>query len=181
MSRRVSFTLVVCLSLCGLAPGDASNMGYDQAVAAFQQLLHGSTFDSDAHTPANVAVAVVADATGTLIITQTAERDMPDLFFHSSTVQTWTIRAADVDDKRIAVRTEPLSVYAPTKKNAQLIRVTRSETQNRIEGGHEPAEDWERHDSFMTSFVTIPVASVDAAEQAVALLKQIAKAAPETD
>jgi hypothetical protein len=112
-----------------------------------------------------------------MIISQTAERDLPDLFFRSTSSQTWKLRASDIDPKRIAMRTEPLSVYAPIKKDERRIQVTRTETKSRVEGGHEPAEDWEDRDVFVTSFVSIPVDTIEKAEQTAALLKQIAKTA----
>jgi len=78
------------------------------------------------------------------------------------------------------MRTEPLSVYAPIKKDAHRIQVTRTETKSRVAGGHEPAEDWDQKDTFITSFVTIPVNSIETAESAAELLRKIAKTAPES-
>ena len=181
MSRQLVLVSAVCLMICGGAPGDSNKMNYDQAAAALQELLNGVELNGDTHTPSKLSVAIVASETGAITITQTAQREQPDLFFRSSTQQIWTLRGSDIDPKRVEMRTEPLSVYAPTKKDRRLIQVSRTETKSRLEGGQEPPEDWEQHDSFMTSFVSIPVASIDAAERAAELIKQIAKSAPETN
>ena len=181
MSLKSMLAAAVCLTICSGAPGDSNNLSYDQAAAALQELLNSAEVSSDTHTPSKLTVAIVASETGAISITQTAQREQPDLFFRSSTQQTWTLRASDIDPKRVESRTEPLSVYAPIKKDRRLIQVSRTETKSRLEGGHEPAEDWEQRDAFMTSFVSIPVATVDTSEKAANLLRQIAKSAPETE
>ena len=76
------------------------------------------------------------------------------------------------------MRTDPLSLFVPTKNNERRIEVSRTETKSRLEGGHEPAEDWDQKDTFVTSFVSIPVGSIEAGETATVLLKQIAKTSP---
>lgn len=180
MMRRAYLSVAAVLLCSVAAPSDttADSMSYDQAVAALQTLLNTAIMETDTHTPAKVSVLVVADDRGNLTITQRADREQPDLFFRSTTHQTWKLRASEVDPKRIAMRTDPISVFAPIKKDARRIEVTRTETKSRIEGGHEPAEDWDHKDTFVTSFVSIPAGSIETAETAAALLKQIAKTAP---
>ncbi len=183
MTRRFAFSAAVCLLMGAAAPGDstAGAMGYDQAVAALQTLLNTTVAEMDTHVSAKVSVLVVADEKGVLTITQQADREQPDLFFRSTTLQTWKLRAAEIDPKRVAMHTEPLSVFAPVKKNARRIEVTRVEKKSRLEGGHEPAEDWDEQDAFVTSFVTIPVNSIETGETATELLRQIAKTAPDAE
>lgn len=180
--RFLAASLVLLISSTA-APSDSasSSAGYNQTAAALQELLNGTTVEADGHTPASIAIAIVADENGVLTITQTAERDQPGLFFHSTTKQTWRVRASDIDPKRIASRSEPLSVFAPVKKDKRLVQVTRTETKSRIEGGVEDADSWDEHDGFMTSFITIPAGSVETAEKAAELLKQIAKTAPKAE
>lgn len=183
MTHRFALSAAVYLLTVAAAPGDltADSMGYDQAVAALQALLNTTVAETDTHTPAKVSVLVVADEKGVLTITQRADREQPGLFFRSTSHQTWTFRAAELNPKRVAVRTEPLSVYAPIKKNARRIEVTRIEKKSRLEGGHEPAEDWDEQDAFVTSFITIPVSSIETGETVAELLRQIAKTAPDAE
>ena len=181
MPRLVTRASVAAFFVCLAVAAAPANMSYDQAVAALQQLLNGQAFSSDTHTPAQLALSVVADDKGSIAITQTAVRDMPDLFFHSTTQQTWNLRAADIDAKRIVVRTSPISVYVPIKKDKRLVQVVREETKSRAEGGGLPGEEWSDHDAFSANFVSIPAHSIDSATRAAELLRQIAKSAPKQD
>ncbi len=172
--------LMLSLSIL-LAPGTsiAVEAGFKESLERLK-LLYTPAAAPEGHTPVPAAVVIDSTEDGTLIVTRHSELDRSKFRFSSVSEQTWRVHPADLDAKRVAVQTEPMGVFVPVKKNVKRVMVERHEAKTRTDSANEPGEQWQESQKFTTSFVIIPAATPQQADEAAALIKQIIKSAPET-
>jgi len=174
---------LVAVSL-GSGPSFAADAGYLESIEKLKLLYTPAApavaEGEQAPAPVPAPVSIDSAEDGTLIITQRTEQDRSAYRFKSVTEQTWRVYPGDLDAKRVAVQDEPMGVFVPAKKEVKRVMVERREAKTRIASADEPGEEWNDNRRFVTSYLVIPAATPQQADQAAALIKQIIKSAPKT-
>ncbi len=165
--------------LLAAAHSSAAETGFKESIEQLK-LLYTPAAPPEGQAPVPAEVLIDSADDGTLIITRRIVSDRSKFRFTSTTEETWRVHPADLDGKRVAVQTDPMGVFVPAKKDVKLVMVERHETKTRIAGANEPGEQWHDDQKFASSFVVIPAATPQQADEAAALIKRIIKTAPKT-
>lgn len=166
-----------------LCSGDAvCDTGYKESIEKLKLLYTPAAPAEGEEAPAAEPPPVVIESEedGTLVITQRTEQDRSAYRFKSVAEQTWRVYPGDLDPKRVVVQDEPIGVFVASKKEVKRVMVERRESKTRVASDSEPGEEWSENRRFTTSYVVIPAATPQQADEAADLLKQIIKAAPKT-
>ncbi len=170
--------LAVVMVCSGPAAPDA---GYKESIEKLKLLFTpAAPAEGEEASPLPPPVAIDSEEDGTLVITQRTEQDRSAYRFKSVAEQTWRVYPGDLDAKRVVVQDDPIGVFVPAKKEVKRVMVERRESKTRIASEGEPGEEWNENRRFVTSYVVIPAATPQQADEAAALIKQIIKAAPKT-
>jgi len=172
------------LALCALlmlpaGRAVAVEAGFKESIEKLK-LLFTPAAGPEGQAPTPSVVLIGSEEDGTLIITQHVGHDRAKFHFTSAGEQTWRVHPSDLDAKRVIVQTDPIGVFIAVKKDVKRVMVERHELKTRAASGDKPEEQWSDDQKFASSFVVIPTATPQQADEAAAIIRQIIKTTPKT-